>query len=240
VARSTQSEPVVTTHADGFDRRAPIGPAGRERTMEVRSADLHELVTISRITRVGRVALTIAVVAAAAGVAFAVAAVAAPVAVLWGTGAILVVLLTATGLLSAHAGGHAWFVPIPAFSLAVVWALSASIGSPRGDWWLVALSATASAGSIVLATTALRQRLRGELALLPHLRGATGVAVTDLTPVGVVQVGGETWSAESVSGPLPAGAPVHALNARGVRLEVWSEAGTVADANVLDIKEGQP
>ena len=92
----------------------------------------------------------------------------------------------------------------------------------------------------MLTATALRQRLRGELALLPPVWGATGVAVTDLTPVGVVQVAGETWSAESVSGPLPAGAPVHALKARGVRLEVWSEAGTVADANILDNKEDQP
>ena len=195
---------------------------------------------IARIIRVGRVALTIAVVAAAAAVAFAIAGVAAPVAVLWVTGAVLMVLLAATGLLSAHAGGHAWFVPLPAFALAVLWALTASSHPAGASWALVALTATASAGSVLLATTALRQRLRGQLALLPSLRGAAAVAITDLTPVGVVQVGGETWSAESVSGPLPAGAPVHALNARGVRLEVWSEAGTVADANALNTKEDQP
>lgn len=195
---------------------------------------------IARIIRVGRAALTVAVVAATAGVVFALAGVAAPLAGLWGTGAVLVVLLAATGLVSAHAGGHAWFVPVPAFALAVVWALSASSRSSAAAWWLVALSATASGGGLVLAVTALRQRLRGELALLPSVWGATGVAITNLTPVGVVQVGGETWSAESVSGPLPAGAPVHALKARGVRLEVWSEAGTVADAKVLDIKEDKP
>lgn len=92
---------------------------------------------IARTIRVGRVALTIAVAAAAAAVAFALAGVAAPVAVLWGTGAVLVVLLAATGLLSAHAGGHAWFVPLPAFALAVLWALTASSHSPgpAGRWW---------------------------------------------------------------------------------------------------------
>jgi membrane-bound ClpP family serine protease len=195
---------------------------------------------IVRIIRVGRAALTVAVAAAVFGVAFALAGVAAAVAVMWGTGAVLVVLLAATGLLSAHAGGHAWFVPLPALALVVGWALTATSHSSTAAWWLVALSATASAGGLVLAATALRQRLRRELALLPSVWGATGVAVTDLTPVGVVQVAGETWSAESVSGPLPAGAPVHALKARGVRLEVWSEAGIVADANVLDIKEDQP
>jgi membrane-bound ClpP family serine protease len=78
------------------------------------------------------------------------------------------------------------------------------------------------------------------LDLLPPLRGATGTALTGLTPAGVVQIGGETWSARSVSGPLPAGAPVHALTARGVRLQVWSEAGTIPDATVFDLKENQP
>ena len=143
-------------------------------------------------------------------------------------------------MLSAHAGGHAWFVPLPAFSLAVVWALTASSDSRGAGWALVALTATAGAGGVVSATTALRQRRRSELALLPSLRGATGVAITNLTPIGVVQVGGETWSAESVSGPLPAGAPVHVLAARGVRLEVWSEVGRVPDAAVLDLEEDQP
>ena len=64
--------------------------------------------------------------------------------------------------------------------------------------------------------------------------------MTDLTPTGVVRVGGETWSAESVSGPLPPAPRSTSLTARGVRLEVWSEVGTVPDANVFDIKEDQP
>jgi membrane-bound ClpP family serine protease len=93
---------------------------------------------------------------------------------------------------------------------------------------------------VIIASTALRQRLRGELAVLPPVRGATGIAVTALTPVGVVQVAGESWSAESVSGALPAGAPVHVLRVRGVRVEVWSEEGTVPDAKVFYIEEDQP
>ena len=103
----------------------------------------------------------------------------------------------------------------------------------------MALTATASAGGVVVAGTALRQRLRRNGGWPPAaLRGTSGVAVTELTPVGVVRVGGENWSAESVSGPLPAGAPVHVLGARGVRLEVWSEVGTVPDATVLDTRGG--
>jgi membrane-bound ClpP family serine protease len=225
---------------DAIDRRARIAAAGLRRAAEVHPPDLGELVTISRVTRVGRVTLTIAVLAALGAAAFAIATVADPVALRYVTGAILLALLVATGLLAAHAGGHAWFVPLPAFALAVAWAFTATSHSPGTAWTLVALTATASAAGLVVAATALRQRQQDEFALLPSVWGATGVAVTDLTPIGIVQVGGETWSAESVSGPLPAGAPVHALKPRGVRLEVWSEAGTVADANTLDTKENQP
>jgi membrane-bound ClpP family serine protease len=225
---------------DRIDQVARVAAAGLRRATEVEPPDLGDLVTVSRITRIGRVALTIALVAALGGIAFAVAAVAAPAAVRWGTAVILLVLLAATGLLCAHAGGHAWFVPLPAFVLGVVWAITASARSPVAGWWLVALSATASGGGVVVASTALRQRLRGSLAVLPPLRGTTGVALTDLTPVGVVRVAGETWSAESVSGNLPANAPVHVLRVRGVRLEVWSEMGTVPDARVFDIQEDQP
>jgi membrane-bound ClpP family serine protease len=216
-----------------------MAAAGLRRAAEVHPPDLGELVNVSRVARVGRLALTVALVVVIGGVAFAVAAVATPTWVRWGTAVILFVLLAATVLLCAHAGGHAWFVPLPAFALAVVWAFTVSSGSPVAGWWLVALCAIAIAGGVVVASTALRQRLRGRLVGLPSLRGTDGVAVTALAPLGVVQVAGEKWSAESVSGELPAGAPVHVLGVRGVRLEVWSEMGTVPDSKVLDIEEDQ-
>jgi membrane-bound serine protease (ClpP class) len=197
------------------------------------------VVTVSRVARVGRVALIVAVVAVVGGIGFAVAAVSAPPSVRWGTGVILLVLLGATVLLSAHAGGHAWLVPLPAFILAVAWAFTASASSPVAGWCLVALCAFASGAALVVAGTALRQRLRGTLVGLPPLRGTDGVAVTSLSPVGVVQVAGEKWTAESVSGRLPAGAPVHVLGVRGVRLEVWSEMGTVPDGRMLGNEEDQ-
>jgi membrane-bound ClpP family serine protease len=206
----------------------------------VRPPDLSELVSVSRVARVGRVAFTVAVLAVLGGIAFAVAAVSAPAALRWGTGVILLLLLGATLLLCAHAGGHAWFVPLPALVLAVVWAFTASASSPVAGWSLVALCAFASAAALVVASTALRQRLKGTLVGLPSLRGRDGVAMTPLTPMGVVQVAGEKWTAESVSGPLPAGAPVHVLGVRGVRLEVWSEMGTVPDGRILGSEEDQP
>ncbi len=128
--------------------------------MPVRPSDVGELVALSRILRAGQVALTIAFVAAAAAVAFALAAASSPVAVRWGTGAVLVVLVAATGLRCAHAGGHALLVPLPVLALAAGWALTASSGSPEAAWWLVALTAVASTSGMVLATTALRHGCR--------------------------------------------------------------------------------
>ena len=206
----------------------------------MREPDVAPLAAVSRVARVARVAFIVAVLAVLGGIAFAVAAVSAPAAVRWGTGVILILLLGATLLLCAHAGGHAWFVPVPALVLAVVWAFTASASSPVAGWWLVALCAFASGAALVVASTALRQRLRGTLVGLPSLRGTDGVAMTPLTPKGVVQVAGEKWTAESVSGPLPAGATVHVLGVRGVRLEVWSEMGGVPDGRMLGSEEDQP
>ena len=206
----------------------------------MREPDVAPLAAVSRVARVARVAFIVAVLAVLGGIAFAVAAVSAPAAVRWGTGVILLLLLGATLLLCAHAGGHAWFVPLPALVLAVVWAFTASASSPVAGWWLVALCAFASGAALVVASTALRQRLRGTLVGLPSLRGTDGVAMTPLTPKGVVQVAGEKWTAESVSGPLPAGATVHVLGVRGVRLEVWSEMGAVPDGRMLGSEEDQP
>ena len=222
------------------DRPAQIAAAELCRAAQMHPSGRTESVAITGVTRVGRLALTIAVVAVVGGVGFAVASVAAPTAVRWGTGAILLVLLAATWLLCAHAGGHAWFVPLPAFALVMIWAFTGSTGSPVDGWLLVALSGLACGVGVVVASTALRQQLRGELVVLPPVRGAPGIAVTELAPAGIVQVAGEAWSAESVSGWLPAGAPVHVLRVSGVRLEVWSEVGTVPDASAIDIEGARP
>jgi membrane-bound ClpP family serine protease len=112
-------------------------------------------------------------------------------------------------------------------------------------WWLVAMSAGAAGLASLLGATALRQRVRDSSRPLPTLKGASGVSVTPLTPAGVVQVASESWSALSLSGPLPVGVPVHVVRVDGVRLEVWSEAGIVPDERalenqqVLENEEGQ-
>lgn len=59
-----------------------------------------------------------------------------------------------------------------------------------------------------------------------RLWGADGIALTDLDPYGAVRVGGESWSAESLSGTLRAGDAVHVAEVEGLHLRVWS-AGTL-------------
>lgn len=49
--------------------------------------------------------------------------------------------------------------------------------------------------------------------------GVEGVATTDLSPVGTVQVQSELWTAEAES-PIPAGARVRVVDVQGVRLRV--------------------
>lgn len=165
----------------------------------------------------------------------------------------LALVLIATVALCLHAGGHAWLAPLPAVAVAAGWAILASSGNltPVAAWSLAATTIVLAAGAALLAGAALAQP-RGDHPTWTHpwgsgghlvrdtrhpLRGADGVALTDMTPIGVVRIGSETWSGESLSGPLLAGAPVHVVAVRGLRLEVWSEAGIVPGPEGFTNKE---
>jgi membrane-bound serine protease (ClpP class) len=52
------------------------------------------------------------------------------------------------------------------------------------------------------------------------LIGQEGVVTSDLTPRGVVQLGGERWSAKSTGGPLPVGMKVRVIAVEGLTLHV--------------------
>jgi membrane protein implicated in regulation of membrane protease activity len=183
------------------------------------------------------VALAAVVVLTAIGLA--AGSVAAPTSLRWLTGAILVLLLAFASLLCAHAGGHALLVPLLALVLAVVWAVAAPGLNGGAGWWLVAMSAGAAGLGAMLGSSALRQQHSGSVVPPPSLRGSSGRALTPLTPRGVVQVASESWSAVSLSGPLPAGAEVHVAGIDGVRLAVWSDVGVVPDERTLGYEEEQ-
>jgi membrane-bound ClpP family serine protease len=181
-------------------------------------------------------AAALAVVAVVGTVAFVLASVRATVPIAWLSGLVLGLLLVLTWVLCAHVGGHVWLVPIPALALAVAWATTAAVGSwsAPSTWWLAGASAAVSAAGVVLAAIAMGQPPIGVRGREPPAPGAEGTAVTPLSPIGVVQVAGETWTAESVSGPLAAGSPIHIVRVSGLRLLVWSEIGTVPGADALE------
>ena len=55
----------------------------------------------------------------------------------------------------------------------------------------------------------------------PHtVIGAEGTVLRPLDPVGVVRVRGESWTARSTAGPVPAGATVRVAGVAGLTLEV--------------------
>ena len=154
----------------------------------------------------------------------------------WVVGALLAVATVGVIVLGFHAGGHGWFVPLPVLVLAGAWALTAAAGdwAAPAAWVLAGLTLVGAMGGAVLVVPAIAYRhsfapAQGTEALI----GAEGVTLGPLSPTGVVKVKNETWTAESLSGPLPGGAPVHVVRVEGLRLLVWSEAGTIPGPDAL-------
>ena len=160
-------------------------------------------------------------------VAFALASLTPATVTRWSTLGVLLVLVVGVSVLSSHAGHHALLLPIPALALAVVFVLVAGHHRAAASWWLVALSAAFAGAGVMLGATALAQQVAIPPETRSDVEGRSGVALTDLSPLGVVKVRGVRWGAESLSGPLSAGTPIHVARAEGIRLRVWSEAGTV-------------
>lgn len=144
---------------------------------------------------------------------------------MWIVAGVLLGLVVATSLIGFHSGPHTHVAAGVAGIAAAAWlALMAAEGrSAALVWVLFGADLVVSIGIGVMGWTAIRRsgRLAGRTLARP-LEGAEGVAVTDLTPEGIVRVGGEQWSATSVNGPLAAGGRVQVLRG-GVRLEVWAE-----------------
>lgn len=160
---------------------------------------------------------------------------------MWAIAGILLGLVVVASLLGFHAGPH---MHVAAGVLGVVaagWLVVIAVTGPSwpGLWVLFSADLVISAGVGALAWKGLTTpTVEPPVRHLSRLEGSEGVAVTDLTPAGVVRVLGEDWSAVAANGSAPAGTLVQVLGARGVRLEVWADQAA-AGADPTDRKGHQ-
>ena len=116
-------------------------------------------------------------------------------------------LLTAAGIGAFVAGGLLLFNP--------------AVPSARVSRLLLAGLAVAIAVFMLVVVRAMLGTRRTPAAGRPAgLAGTNAVATTALDPEGTVRAGGEAWSATSVAGTIPAGAPVRIVSVHGLTLEV--------------------
>jgi len=145
---------------------------------------------------------------------------------MWAVAGILLGLVILAALLGFHAGPHLHLTAGILGLVAAAWliAIAASGSSWPGLWVLLSGDLVVSVGVGALAWKGLTTaHSSGSLRRHHSLEGAQGVAITDLTPDGIVRVQGEQWSAVAANGSAPAGTVVQVLRSQGVRLEVWAE-----------------
>jgi membrane-bound ClpP family serine protease len=214
------------------ERASAAASALLQKTTGAQAPELGHLALARRLFTAAAIAVLGLVIGAVVLVSF-LASGALP----WIVGTILVLAVVGVIVLGFHAGGHGWFVPLPVLVLAGAWALTVSAGSwaSAAAWVLAALAFVSAAVAAVLVVPAIAYRHAplttpvGTEALV----GAGGVTVSAVAPTGTVKVNNETWTAQSLSGPLPAGVPIHVVKVEGLRLLVWSEAGDIPGPEAL-------
>jgi membrane-bound serine protease (ClpP class) len=113
-----------------------------------------------------------------------------------------------------------------------------SVPNSRVSWVVIVPVALLAAGFFGLVLTSLLAARRLPVKMRTRaLIGQVAVVTTPLTPIGVVHVASESWSAVSTSGPVPAGTRVVIVDVDGLRLKVSpARAGdgrpTIPDAEV--------
>ncbi len=144
---------------------------------------------------------------------------------------VVVALVVAAGV---HTGPHGL---LTAGIIGIVASIGFIVGiialAPAGtrtsvDWALLSTAGAVSLAAVVGGASAWPALRRHQPSFGENrLWGAEGVVLTELAPVGTVRVRGETWSAESLGGTLPAGARVHVMEVEGLRLRVCPDVMTV-------------
>jgi len=89
------------------------------------------------------------------------------------------------------------------------------------SWPLIILMTVTIASFFLFALSAGIRAQRTKVASgIESMVGATGIAASDLDPVGTVQVKSELWSAVAEEGPISKGEQVRVVGTKGVRLKV--------------------
>lgn len=143
---------------------------------------------------------------------------------MWVVAGVLLGLVVLGSLVGFHTGPHTHAVAGLVGLLAAAWLVFMALDGRAVPllWLLLGADLAVSAGVGVAAWSALSAR-SGASHRTRSIEAAEGVAVSDLTPQGIVRVRGEEWSAVAVNGTVRAGARVQVLRVAGVRLEVWGE-----------------
>lgn len=153
---------------------------------------------------------------------------------MWIVAGLLLGLALVTSLVGFHSGPHTHVVAAVIGLLAAGWLMfmvSEGQSAPL-LWVLFGADIVISAGIGTMGWVAIRRSDEaGKQVPRARLEGAEGVAVTDLTPEGIVRVRGEEWSATCVNGRLAAGSRIQVLQG-GVRLEVWGEPQDAGSAEL--------
>jgi membrane-bound ClpP family serine protease len=145
---------------------------------------------------------------------------------MWIVAGVLLGLVVVASIAGFHLGPHAHAAATVLGVVAAVWLVAMALDGDAAPllWVLLTADVIVSGGLGLLAWHGRPSRVG---TLPPSKAGspeaAEGVAVSDLDPTGIVRVRGETWSAESVNGRVPAGSLVQVLAIEGVRLKVWGE-----------------
>ncbi|HXY42731.1 MAG TPA: NfeD family protein [Acidimicrobiales bacterium] len=143
---------------------------------------------------------------------------------MWVIAGVLLGLVVLAALVGFHSGPHAHVVAGVIGLLAAAWLVLMAVDGRSAPvlWALLSADVVASAGVGVMAWKGLTGAHAAADAL-GSVKGKEGIALSDLTPDGIVRVRGEQWSATSVNGTVRAGTRVQVLRATGVHLEVWGE-----------------
>ncbi|HXJ62260.1 MAG TPA: NfeD family protein, partial [Actinomycetota bacterium] len=96
-----------------------------------------------------------------------------------------------------------------------------SVPNAHVSWIVIVPVALLAAAFFGLVLTSLMAARRLPVKMRTRaLIGQIGVVTTPLTPIGVVHVASESWSAVSTSGPVPAGTRVVIVDVDGLRMKV--------------------